>query len=318
MERLLAEARGLSRVEAAAGVYVAPYEFSSSNGNVYYQHRSPMTYVNEVTDGFAEVTGIEVVAGRFFGPEDDGASMPPAVINRRLARALFDDADPIGKVVERGRSEVRIVGVVDDFRQFGEHADPDNYLFRRIAPGSTESRPPRKLLLRMAPGTPASYEQELLGRLGPVVPGWSLEVKPLSALRDSRLHIQMAPMIVGGVIAGFLLLMVALGLLGVLWQNVTRRTRELGLRRAAGASRAAVHRQVMLELFLITSLAVAPALVLAVQLPLFSPFQWLEPTLLAASVATALALVYALSLACGLYPSRIATRLPPAEALRWE
>ena len=43
------------------------------------------------------------------------------------------------------------------------------------------------------------------------------------------------PLIAVGLVAGFLMLMVALGLLGVLWQNVTQRTREMGLRRAKGA-----------------------------------------------------------------------------------
>jgi len=318
MQQLLAEARGLPRVEAAAGAFIVPYEFSSSNGDVIYEKRSPWTYVDEVTDDFDEVMGLRLVAGRFFGPEDDGAAMAPVVINRRLARALFDDQDPLGKVVDRAERDVRVVGVVDDFRQFGEHADPDNFLFTRIPPNDTTQRPARRLVLRMVPGTTAAFEQQLLERLAPVVPGWSLEVKPLANLRHARLRFQMAPMIVGGIIAGFLLLMVALGLLGVLWQNVTRRTRELGLRRAAGASRAAVHRQVLMELFLITSLAVLPALLIALQLPLRSPFQWLEPGLLALSVGTALVLIYALSMLCGLYPSRIATRLAPAEALRWE
>jgi len=137
-------------------------------------------------------------------------------------------------------------------------------------------------------------------------------------MRQSLLRLEMAPLAVGVVMAGFLLLMVGLGLLGVLWQNVTRRTRELGLRRAAGASRAAVHRQVLLELALVTSLAVLPALLVVVQLPLLSFFADLQPALVVSAAATALLVIFALTLACGLYPSRVATRLEPADALRWE
>jgi putative ABC transport system permease protein len=170
----------------------------------------------------------------------------------------------------------------------------------------------------MAPGTPASYEQEVLARLGPLVPGWSFEVTPLAQYRQTRLRISLAPLVIAGVIAFFLLLMVGLGLLGVLWQNVTRRTRELGLRRASGARRAAIHRQILLELVLVTSLALAPALVLVLQLPLLGLLGGLQPSVFAAAVVTALVAIYLLSLVCGLYPSWIAVRSEPAEALRWE
>ena len=64
--------------------------------------------------------------------------------------------------------------------------------------------------------------------------------------------------------------------------------------------------------------AVLPALVLVVQLPLVWPFGALEPGLVVAATLASLLVIFALTLSCGLYPSRVATRLPPAEALRWE
>jgi putative ABC transport system permease protein len=316
--QLLAEAQSLQHVEAAAGTLIAPYEIGGSFGMLEYQNRPARMSVLEVTDGFASVARLHLVAGRFFGRADDGASVPPVVINERLARVLFEDADPVGKVIGRGDRSVRVIGVVDELRQFGELLSGGNVLFERVSFASADERPPRRLMLRMEPGTPASYQPELLRRLAPVAPGWSLSVEPLAAMRHSQLRLQVAPLVVGAVVAVFLLLMVALGLLGVLWQNVTRRTRELGLRRAAGASREAVHRQVLLELVLVTSLAVAPALVLVLQLPLLSLFDGIEPSLVIAAAVAAMLVVFALTTACGLYPSRVATRLAPADALRWE
>lgn len=319
---LLAEARRLPRVEAAAGMLALPFGFSASNGTVSWEKRSTMTWVNEATDELAAVFALRLVAGRWFGREDDGAALPPVVVNRQLAAELFQGEDPLGRVLQRGGREVRVVGVIDEFRQHGELASPEPYLFRRVrvdgVAAADSDRPPRNFALRMAPGTPAAYEQEVLDRLSPIAPQWSFEVQPLSSLRDRRLRFGMTPLIVGGTVGAFLLLMVALGLLGVLWQNVTRRTRELGLRRAVGASREAIRRQVLLELLLVATLAVLPALALVLQLPLLEMVESLTGGIFAAAVLTALAVVYGLCVLCGLYPARIATRLEPAEALHWE
>ena len=69
------------------------------------------------------------------------------------------------------------------------------------------------------------------------------------------------------VLAGFLLLMVTLGLTGVVWQSVIVRLREFGLRRAAGASGASVRRQVFAEMAVMTSFAVIAGTAIVGQLP---------------------------------------------------
>ena len=96
---------------------------------------------------------------------------------------------------------------------------------------------PERSLVRVRPGTPAEFEEQLAKRLQAVAPDWSFEVQPLAQLRAYVVPLRLTPLIVGGIVAVFLLLMVGLGLIGVLWQNLLQRTREIGLRRAAGASR---------------------------------------------------------------------------------
>ena len=71
-----------------------------------------------------------------------------------------------------------------------------------------------------------------------------------------------------GTIAGFLLLMVGLGLTGVVWQSVTQRIREFGLRRAKGATIRSVRAQVLTEMMIMTSLALIVGVALIAQLPL--------------------------------------------------
>jgi len=119
-------------------------------------------------------------------------------------------------------------------------------------------------------------------------------------------------------VAGFLLVMVAMGLLGVLWQTVTQRTQEIGLRRAKGASVGAIKRQILAEILVMTTFGVAVGAALAAQVVFFNPFPWIDARVYVAGLALAAAAIYLLTTFCGWYPARLATRVEPAEALRYE
>lgn len=265
--------------------------------------------INEVSDDFAKVVDLELVAGRFFDSSDDGQTWRPVVIDRDLARTRFGNADPLGQSLDT-EGQQRIVGVVRDFRR-SELAARGNYVFERVRVGNAEDRPPHNLILRTEVGVGEGFEETLSRRLHAVAPQWSFDVRPLSLLRSDSLRLQMAPLIVGGLVAGFLLLMVALGLTGVLWQSMSRRTREIGLRRAIGASAAAIRRQLLAELLLLAGIALVLGTVIVLQLPLLVSFLvWKEviPALLLAIVA-----ILALTTSC-----RLATDSPrhPARARR--
>ena len=143
----------------------------------------------------------------------------------------------------------------------------------------------------------------------------------VNAMREHKLHEYSIPLIVIATIAGFLLLMVALGLTGVVWQSVTQRIREFGLRRAKGATIANVRRQVLIEMVIMTSLALLVGVALLGQLPLLplpKPLQIVNGPVFVASLAVSIGAIYVLTLACGWYPSRLATKIEPAQALHYE
>jgi putative ABC transport system permease protein len=338
MQRVLQAAREVPQVEKAAGALLAPYFMGASTSEIDFRGRRIEFGLNEVTDDFKDVLGLRVVQGRWFGREDDGASYLPAVINSEMAEDLFRGEDPIGKNIaperEPGASgpprpgapiarEQRVVGVVAAYREDGEvDGQLNQALFRKTLtdtdPSHRENRPPSTLVLRMRPGTPASLEEPLLRALQASAREWAFEVKPLGELRSSMITFAIAPVAAVALVAGFLMLMVALGLTGVLWQSVTERTREIGLRRAKGAARAQVQRQILAELAVMTSMAVLVAGVLVAQVPLFSPLYWVPPQVYGLGFLLAAATIYALTFLCGWYPSRLATRVEPAEALRYE
>lgn len=327
--QVLREAEQLDRVGSAAGVLSAPYSGSSSQTVMSLGDGPPQEIeINEVTDGALETLDLDLVAGRWFDRSDDGLAWQPVVIDRDLARAFFGDGEAVGRWLDEKprkaagsmpeRPRRRVVGVVSEFRQHGELSAPGNYMFLRKRVGDPGQRPLRNLLLEMTPGTPAAYEEEILARLQAVAPSWSFVVRPMAEMRESSFRLRLAPVIVGAVVGAFLMAMVALGLLGVLWQNVVRRTRELGLRRATGATRADVHRQISMELLLVTTFGLLLGILLAVQLPVLDLLPSLSSGVVTAGIATAVALLYALTLAAALYPSWLAGRVQPAEALRWE
>jgi putative ABC transport system permease protein len=143
-------------------------------------------------------------------------------------------------------------------------------------------------------------------------------MRALEDMRATSLRGQIVPLLTMAVVAGFLLLMVALGLVGVMWQNVTQRTREIGLRRATGASAAAIRRQVLAEMLLLAGFGVVCGVLVIVQLPVLGWFPVLGGGLIGQGLVAAAALIAALTLLCGIVPSRLATAVHPAEALHYD
>jgi putative ABC transport system permease protein len=326
--QLLTGLRALPEVEMATASGVAPFEFGGMVESREVNGRRLEFGANEVLDGYADLLGLQLARGRWPGPEDAGQAYDAVVINEDMRRVWFGDRDPVGQpIVEldaedlaRGARPTRIVGVMQAYREDGEFDGQRNCaIYRKTLEGAgRRNRPPRHILIRVRPGTPASFEPQLLERLHAGAPQWSFEVRTLAAMRDSQLRFTLVPLAAVGAVAGSLLLMVGLGLLGVMWQVVTQRTREMGLRRAKGATRDAIGRQVLAEILLMVTLAVVPATLLAAQVPLFGVFYWVQPHVYLAALALSLAAIYVLAVICGWYPARLATAIEPADALRYE
>jgi putative ABC transport system permease protein len=165
----------------------------------------------------------------------------------------------------------------------------------------------------------ATFEEHLLKSAHALAPDWSFSMKPTEDVRTEYLRNNyLTPLAIMGMVAGFLLLMVALGLSGVLWQNVTQRIRELGLRRAKGADRGRIKRQIFMEIALMTAIALVLGAILLAQVPVLGWLGPVPPALYAVSLGLAAVMLFLLTSFCGWYPSLLATRIPPAEALRYE
>lgn len=321
LQALLAEARAIDGVVASAASTNVPYDSSERNWQLERDGKVIDAESNVVTDDFARVFGLEIVDGRWFGPEDHGETFRPVVLDRDFARALFPGGSAVGESVPRDGDddmELRVVGVVAEFRESGELSSPRPYFFARKRLDVEGGSHLENLVLKMREGSPASLEPALVARLRSVAPDWQFEVKPLAAMRTLDLRTKLVPLGSGAVVAVFLLLMVALGLIGVLWQNVSRRTREFALRRAVGATAGSVRALVLGELAVVASAAILAAGAVAAQVPALRLVPGLEPAASALGLgASGLAIMIMVTL-CGLHPAALAMRATPAEALRHE
>ncbi len=317
--RLLRETQSMDEVVMVAGAQDVPYEGSTNVTTRDVEGRRISVQIGEVTDHFAEVLDLDLVAGRWFEEGDGVHSWRPVVINRQLAREFFGDEDPLGKVIpfDDDRPE-KIIGVVSDYRKHGEFTAPVNFMFRRIIVGDPDTRPPRNLVFKVHPAADAALEETLLARLQPLARDFTFEMRILEEMRETNRRLILAPLLVGALVAAFLMVMVGLGLIGVLWQNVTQRTREIGLRRATGAHGGQIRRQILGELWILTALGLTLGVIVLLQLPLLDLVGFLPATVFWTGMGVAIAAIYILATVSGVYPAWLATRIQPAEALHYE
>jgi putative ABC transport system permease protein len=330
---LMQTVKEFDEVESVATGSVTPYGGSWSRSGVGERGHMIDFLINTVSDDYIQVMGLTITRGRWFNKEDDGAQYRPLVINESLARDVFGDEDPIGKPLRKPGAQEdsgapafranqprpgRVVGVITDFRQGGEYAGLDGYLIERQEFGAEMPRPPKNLMIKVRSGVTAAFEEKLIKRLQAIAKDWSFEIEPLSKMRESANQSRLAPLIAGALVAGFLMIMVGLGLTGVLWQNVTQRTKEIGLRRAKGATARRIHRQILAELLIIATAGLGAGVAVIVQFPLLDLTGFISVEVYTMSIVVSLAVIYALTIVCGLYPSWMATKVQPAEALHYE
>jgi putative ABC transport system permease protein len=327
INQLLLAIRDMPEVEAVAGTAIPPYSDNTWSSDVEIGGRRYRYGASAATDTFARAVGLTITRGRWFSAEDDGAAWQPVVINERLAREAFPDKDPVGQFLsevgpdERPDSRMRVVGVIEEFRKDGEYAAPSNFLFNRARldePPPDSDPPVRELVIRVRPGTTADFEERAVARLRAAAPDWTFQAEPLTASRELMLRLWLAPLAAAGIISLFLLVMVAMGLSGVLWLHVTQRTREIGLRRAKGATVNNIRRQLVGEVALLTAVATLAGVAIVVQLPILEVFAGVRPAVYGAGIAVSLVCIFALTLACAWAPAHVASAVQPAEALRYE
>jgi putative ABC transport system permease protein len=282
-----------------------------------------IVYQNSLSEGAQDTLGIKLLDGRWALAGENKPGERVVAINRRMREQFFGDENPINQVIVNGnpdpeyQTKYHVVGVFEDYRQKGELSEPVPYMIMNLDldnPGSSV----RTLFIKVAPGTPVSDEELVLNTVKAIAPNWSIGVVPWHELRERQLASVLTPLRISAVLAGFFLLMVAMGLIGVLWQDVLRRTQEIGLRRALGAPTGNVRIQIISEMLAVTALGVILGSILAAQLPFLELMKSINWHTTPVGLLLSALVVFGLSFIAAYYPGYLASKYTPSEALRYE
>lgn len=319
---LLERVRALPGVSRAAATSALP--LVGGGGTVVHSGEQPVTtrivvddiYVDEA---YLATLGLPLLSGRGFDQRDVKGSPEVCIVNEAGARALTGRSNAVGHWVgpEGLPATWQIVGVVRDTRNESVKKAPAPTLYRPRA--QTRSSAPIGVLIRTAtPGAvTAQAAGTLIKRLDPAVAmtrfGSIAEFARAALLRERMLAG------LSLVFAGLSALLAAMGLFGLASFNVLRRTREIGIRLALGATRGAVQKTVLGEVGALAAVgaAVGLAVFVAASRVLRSQLFDVTPTDPPMIIAATLVLAVVAS-AAGLLPARRASRVDPAVTLRCE
>lgn len=271
------------------------------------------------TGDYFRVMGVPLVSGRWLSDEDGAATPKVCVVSATFARRFFPGADPIGRRLVFGftRSVSReIVGIVGDVRRDGLGVPPRPEMY---VPFSQDPWWASYIAVR-ASGDPARLAGVLRAEIRALDPSLPVEgVEPMTqAVYESVAQPRFRTTLLGlfGLTA---FLLAAIGISGVLSYNVARRTREMGIRIALGATRPDILRIVLSEGLALTALGLAfglaGALVLTQSLSsVLFEVRPIDP----ATYLAVMALLLVSGLGASWIPARRATRVDPLVALRYE
>jgi len=219
-------------------------------------------------DDFNKVLGVELVKGRWFNDSDNGVNFTPIVINRKYEELIQKNSSDniIGKTIyssdKEKPTEYRIIGVIDDFRSSSDFSGTDNIVFFRIDEDIKSFKDfvrgglGNKMLLKVKANTGIEYEQKLIKELSSIAKDWMLDIEYLSEKRITAMKTSLIFPAILFVISLFLVFNVAIGLFGVIWQNISKRRNEIGLRRALGSSASVINIQIIGEVIALTTFGV--------------------------------------------------------------
>lgn len=276
------------------------------------------------TPGYFPALGVRLLKGRFFTQSDDDNHPPVMIMSAETARHFFGDGDPLGRTLslpvfrdgKTRNASMTLVGIIAEVKYSGLDRQADNSIFRPFA----QQPWPNVYLIARTNGDGRALTSALHRRIAQVDPAVvvskvsTLDAVVLDAASQPRLRALLV-----ACLAGLTLALAAVGLFGVISRSVTRRTNEIGIRLALGASQGNIIAMILREgmTMALAGVALGIATSYAASRMLTAFLFGVTPTD-AVSFALASGCLLLFALIASYLPARKATQVDPVVALRAE
>jgi putative ABC transport system permease protein len=288
------------------------------------------TTVTGTTPNWVDVRARTLDSGRFITQADLDAARPVAVLGADTVAQLFPRGQAVGQTVTINGSSFTVVGVLSAIGTTSSTTSDDDLAVvpqttfaTRVSANSTRSSVSTIYIeAASASALTAAYQEAdalLLTRHGVSTTAADFSIASQQSLIKTATSTDATLTILLGGVAGISLLVGGIGVMNIMLVSVTERVREIGLRKALGATPSAVRRQFLVEASSLGAtgglLGLGLGVVGAVVLP-----HWLNQPVTISPLAAVGAVVVALGIGvtAGVYPAGRAARLAPIDALRNE
>ena len=300
--------------------------------------RRPVKYLSEVienanivgtTEKHMMVSSAVPELGRFLTGYDVTFKRRVCVIGTTMKEQLFGDVDPINKKIKIGRSDFRVVGVMEKQGSAGFFGGPDfdSQVFIPVTTFVKEFGARYRsfdFAVKAPPGADVEdFEYEVVGEMRKIRKLRPDEeddfaINKMDSLLDAFNNVMGVVLMIGMAVTGISLFVGGVGVMNIMFVSVTERTREIGIRKAIGAKRRAILLQVLFESSMICLIGGAIGVALS-----FGVAAAINKFLLPASVSLpivviALTVSIAVGVISGYIPAWRASRLNPIDALHYE